>query len=422
MKVRVFFKFIFYIFPVLLILSCASGKISDFKTQSAEEEKNEHETETLSLCFAGDIMAHKPNFEMKNYGIIWDDVRHIISKADFSFANLETTIDDINPPQTYPKFRVHSSYADEAVKAGFNVFSLANNHINDHELSGINSTQIWAQKIAAKTKNSGRPVYFSGIRSKNEPFSYCIIQKGSWKILFIAATELLNQYTNTSYINFTPPSQKGRQDFIEHLKKLRTENNCDLFILSLHTAETEYSLVTSEKQNNFYLDLLNQAEVDIIWANHPHVVKPWSLVKKSQNPHNNLQESAIKPQKPKMPEKLIMRANGNTISAQRLEPNFSTPDDIHEYTGDSLLLNVILEKTASDTEFSGQKKNYPVRIKSVEPVFITTYIDSEWNFIIKRLNESFIEELKKEGKINWANYLTERKKILTDIKENTIWQ
>ena len=402
MKTDSFFSFFFSSIAALLIVSCTSGRIEDFKT-SLEDAENQVKPDTLKLCFAGDIMAHKPNFDMTDYSIIWDDIRAITGSSDFSFANLETTIDDINPAQTYPKFCVHSSYADEAVKAGFNVFSLANNHINDYELSGINSTQSWANKVSNDSKNSTRTVYFSGLHKKAEPFSYSYIEKNGWKILFIAVTELLNQYTYTSYINFVPPSTKGRAEFMESLKKLRSEHECDIFILSLHTAETEYELATTTKQNQYYLDLLNKADVDIIWANHPHVVKPWSRIYSSKS------------------DKLLMRANGNTISGQRWQPDFSNPSDIKEYTGDSVLLNVVLEKTPADTAYDLQTKKH-VQIKSIEPIFITTYIDSSWNFIIKRLNHSFISELEKEGRSDWAKYLKERKKIMKNTKENIIWQ
>ena len=192
---------------------------------------------------------------------------------------------------------------------------------------------------------------------------------------------------------------------MESLKKLRSEHECDIFILSLHTAETEYELKTSAKQNQYYLDLLNKADVDIIWANHPHVVKPWSRIISAEDSAHA--------------DKLLMRANGNTISGQRWQPDFSNPSDIKEYTGDSVLLNIVLEKTPADNALQAKKH---VQIKSIEPVFITTYIDSEWNFIIKRLNDSFISELEKEGRSDWAQYLKERKKIMEAIKENTIWQ
>lgn len=438
----------------MLFFSCAGRKIADFKDIEKVAENTDIIPDTISFCFAGDIMAHRENFSMKNYSIIWDDIRETVSSADFSFANIETVIDDNEAPQTYPNFSVHSDYIEEVVKAGFNVFSLANNHINDQGWKGINSTIKWSEKISLQT-DSSRKLYFSGLHYLGNDFSYCLIEKEGWKIIFIAATELLNQYNSLSYINYTEPTQKGRQRFIERLKKIKSENDCDLFILSLHTAETEYVLETSSKQNQFYMDLLNNAGVDIVWANHVHVARPWSVVvNKRETDKREADKLGVDKREADKREvdKLLMRANGNTISGQRRAPHFKTPEEIMEYTGDGLLLYVTFEKKvynggnsiedciAANTgktenrtggkptdDNSGEKKfelkpEKKIKLKSIEPIFITTYITPEWNFVIKKLDDNFIQSLEIQNRKTWAAYLKERKKLMEKIKGNTICQ
>jgi poly-gamma-glutamate synthesis protein (capsule biosynthesis protein) len=89
----------------------------------------------LVLTFAGDIMAHTVNFMMDDYRRIYEDLRPVLTADDLSFGNLETPVADSLPMSTFPSFNVHSAYLRAAVDGGFDVFSLANNHANDHASS-----------------------------------------------------------------------------------------------------------------------------------------------------------------------------------------------------------------------------------------------------------------------------------------------
>ena len=52
-----------------------------------------------------------------------------------------------------------------------------------------------------------------------------------------------------------------------------------------------------------------------------------------------------------------------------------------------------------------------------EPHLITTYITPGWQFVVKELNESFINSLDHAEVTNWAKYLTERKKLMEKVLE-----
>ena len=94
-------------------------------------------TSRLVLTFGGDIMAHTPNFSMADYSMIYADIEEIIQNDDLTFANLETPVHDGRPYENYPTFNVQPPYAQAAIDAGFDVFSLANNHSNDQGLEGM---------------------------------------------------------------------------------------------------------------------------------------------------------------------------------------------------------------------------------------------------------------------------------------------
>ena len=353
--------------------------------------------DTLLISFAGDLMAH--NVLWKNtddYDKMYDDVRDMLSASDLSLANMETPVDAKKPYSTYPDFNVHPDYADAAVRAGFNLFSLSNNHTNDKGLEGIQESEAYFSALAERTKDGPRPVHYSGLKDgKDAAFSYAHFEYKGWKILFLAVTEILNSWNSKDYINFIKQDTTARKEFKEYVKKLREDNPCDLFILSVHCGEPEYILTIAKEQLNFYHDLLENG-VDVVWANHPHVARDWEVVVDKER---------------QLPAKMIFSSQGNTISGQRPNPSFDFPTLVREYTGDGYITNV---------RFLRDEKG--IRIVSVHPVLITTYITTGKEYLIKRLTDDFIQELKDAGRDKWAKYLVSRRKLMKNIKGKLIWQ
>jgi len=378
---------------LFITVSCATGK----NLPSPQEHNTPQD---LTLLFAGDIMAHTPNFSMEDYDKIWKAINPLVSSCDLSFANIESPVMDSKAFSSYPDFNMQAQYPQAAINAGFNVFSIVNNHSNDQGLEGIEATREWSKNIQTQYKTSPRPLFFSGIRDyKNGEFTYQKIVINGWTVLFCAVTELLNRNTYTEYLNYVSSTEKSRTKFKEFLKKLREENNCDLFILSVHSDEAEYIADVNDARKKYYLSLL-ECGVDIVWANHPHVVRDWQTVGNEAD---------------MIPVKLIMYGNGNTISAQRTKPQFQKPSTPRDDTGDGLLLKVTFSKR-------GENGEIPPFIKKSEPYFITTYINENREFIIKYLNSEFISELTENENTKWASYLKERKIITERHKDNPIWQ
>ncbi len=352
--------------------------------------------DSILISFAGDLMAHNVLWKhTDDYDQMYDDVRDMLSASDLSLANMETPVDAKKPYSTYPDFNVHPDYADAAVRAGFNVFSLSNNHTNDKGLEGIQETEAYFTALAESTKESARPVWHSGLKDgKDADFSYAVVEAKGWKVLFLAVTEILNSWNSKDYINFIRQDASSRQEFKNYVKKLREDNPCDLFILSVHCGEPEYILTIAKEQLNFYHDLLENG-VDVVWANHPHVARDWEVSMNKQG----------------LPSKMVFYSQGNTISGQRPNPSFDFPTLVREYTGEGYITQVRFLKDEDG-----------ISIVSVNPVLITTYITTEKQYLIKRLNDSFIAELKDEGREKWAKYLEARRKLMKKIKGRLIWQ
>ena len=406
----------------LMLFSCATSKKA-VEEQAAQKEipaekpvivlpaaeqqgpGPEQISETISMIFAGDIMAHEENFRMDNFSIIWKDIVPLLKSSDLCFANIEGPVCSGLPWHAYPLFNMHASYANAAVAAGFNVFSLANNHANDQELTGIRGTQSWADACMKRTATTTRPVHAAGLKQADEPLSYQYFSVRNWKILFLPVTELLNSPRQTAYINYISSTAAGRTAFIQQAALLRKKHPCDIFIISVHSNEEEYIRTVSSARKSFYHSLISSGSADVVWSNHPHVVKEWEKFgKKSDGSITGL----------------IMYANGNTISGQRRDPQFNAPDTPRDYTGDGLLLRVIFSKKVYNKNTG--KIPEPVRITSAEPVLITTYIDPSDNYVIKQLDTALLTTLKQQGNKKWASYLQQRKILMEKIKGKTIWQ
>jgi poly-gamma-glutamate synthesis protein (capsule biosynthesis protein) len=328
-------------------------------------------------------MAHKVNFSIGDFSLIYADITDILHCDDLSFANLETPVLTNQPYQSYPTFNVHKAYSDAAIIAGFDVFSLANNHTGDQGRKGIIATKKLFDFYRKKN------IYSAGIKASTiaAAFTHELIEIKGRKILFVAITELSNSSSNLDLVDFIPPTKKSRAIFLQDIKKLRANNPCDIFILSVHSAEAEYVEAISDNRREYYYDVLD-AGVDILWVNHPHITKESQLI---------IDKGTGKV------KKLIMYSVGNTISGQRQKLDYDNPANAVDFRGDSYLyiVNVTFDKPL---------------IVEVENILITTYIDDKHRFVIRKLNDNFISTLNKQD----ARYYKTRKALMQQIPQTKI--
>lgn len=421
---------------LLALAISALFSLAFFSCQSAKRPRSKN----LRLLFAGDIMAHTQNFRMADYSLIWDDIREQVSAADFSFANLESPVMEERPFESYPTFNMQPSYPAAALDAGFNLISLANNHSNDQGSEGIKATALWAAQIEeachsrahadchsraptresfdkqiagssptmtasqaqkeapqteSKPQTRARPVFFSGLTADGQ-MSFREFFWHEYKIAFVAVTELLNTWKNYEEINYVPPTKKGRAAFVQKIAGIKEEHEPDLFIVSVHTSEEEYVLTVLPEVQAFYRALLD-AGADIVVSNHPHVVRPVELVAEKDT---------------KKIRKVIIYANGNTISGQRRALNYDDPNEIWNYTGDGQIVE--LEMALDEKGFFAL--NY-------KKSFISAYTpQGERSPVIKRLDENFIHSLRENGEKKNSRYYEARLEALKKIKEIWTWR
>ena len=280
----------------------------------------------ITLTFLGDLMAHRPNFEMRDFSRIYSGLGELLLEDDLTFANLEFVVDPDVPYSTYPRFNVHPPYVWAALEAGVDVFSLANNHTNDHGLAStfatLRSLELLRNQLADNYPD--RPMLtWSGIREAlGDPFEITPIQYRGWHIGFLSITDFLNDYTGSASTYLVPFWDRPAQERL--LDLIRQESpKYDLFILAFHSGD-EYVLEPPPRVQRM-LHALYDAGAHIVWGHHPHVIQPWE-VRYAQDLGQRVG--------------FIMPSMGNFISGQtwRLGPE----DGLlrRAYTGDTAVLRL----------------------------------------------------------------------------------
>ena len=222
--------------------------------------------ETLSLLFAGDAMGHEPQFQWAynpqtdtyNYEPNFRYVRPYIVKSDMAIVNLEVTLGG-KPYSGYPTFSTPDSYKDALVDCGFDVITLANNHILDRGKRGMERT---LDKVA-DCPNVG--AYRDSLdRANRYPL---ILELQGLRIALFNVTYGCNGFlpVKPNIVNFIDTAQIAAD-----LRSLEGKN-VDMKIMSIHWGD-EYVTKAIPKQRELARWLAEQG-FDLIIGGHPHVVE-----------------------------------------------------------------------------------------------------------------------------------------------------
>ncbi|MCR5303193.1 MAG: CapA family protein, partial [Lachnospiraceae bacterium] len=125
-----------------IILNTRSGEHrvyiwKDFGLEYVGESKGS----SVSVVCAGDNLIHPWLLRDKRYTRAYDRMKEIISAADIATVNQETVlVKDRGLISDYPRFALPAEIAGELVDTGFDVITLANNHMLDLGMYGVDST------------------------------------------------------------------------------------------------------------------------------------------------------------------------------------------------------------------------------------------------------------------------------------------
>ena len=226
----------------------------------------------VRLLFAGDAMQHSTQYKWAwnhtsktyNYEPNFRYLRPYLAEADINIVNFETTLS--GPPYAgYPRFRTPDAFFDAMVDAGFQVFTLANNHVLDGDKKGF-----------ARTLKRLSPYPYLGAymdtlqRSQQYPL---ILHIDGIKIALFNATYGTNGLlpVHPNCVNYIETEQ------IEiDLARSMLDTTIDLRVMYIHWG-TEYQL-----RHNAYQQGVGQwladLGIDLIIGGHPHVVQDYQVL------------------------------------------------------------------------------------------------------------------------------------------------
>lgn len=221
----------------------------------------------ITLLFTGDIMLDRGvEFAVNKYGqsdwkFPFFQTREFLKRADILFGNLEGPISDKGAKVgSIYSFRADPEVIDGLTYAGFDILSVANNHILDYSRLAMEDTFLRLEDAGIN--------YVGGGFSKKEARSPIIKEVKGTKIAFLAYTNAGSEYwqagENNSGIAWL--DEKIADDI-----KIAKEK-ADLVVVSMHFGE-EYQIQPNAGQRHFaYLAIDSGA--DLVVGHHPHVAQP----------------------------------------------------------------------------------------------------------------------------------------------------
>ena len=242
----------------------------------------------ISAVFVGDIMLSRYVAESVestfngDYDKLFEHIKPFLENRDIVFGNLEGVVTD-------QKFRVRGNivpilqnlrsgllsltnvccrfYTEyEAVaslkNAGFNVVSIANNHIGDAGISGIEDTIYNLENLQLE--------YVGGGMNPSDAHRPYIYSKNGINVCLVAYSNILSSETWEATETRAGISIYDDEKFARDIEQIK--DKCDIIIVSLHFGEEDDSAPDPEEIETTHY-IINKG-ADIIIGHHPHVIQP----------------------------------------------------------------------------------------------------------------------------------------------------
>lgn len=222
----------------------------------------------IILIFVGDIMLDRgvkymiEKYGQQDYKFPFLKITPHLKDADLLFGNLEGPISDKGRKVgSIYSFRMKPEAIEGLKFSGFDLLSLANNHIFDYGKLAFEDSLI-------RLKMAGIDYVGAGF-NEMEAYSGVIKQVNKTKIGFLALTNLGSESwaakENNSGIAWLTK---------ESLKKslARIRNQADLLFVSFHYGD-EYKKESNDFQREISHFAIDQG-ADLVVGHHPHVVQP----------------------------------------------------------------------------------------------------------------------------------------------------
>ncbi|MBB6401734.1 poly-gamma-glutamate synthesis protein (capsule biosynthesis protein) [Methanococcus maripaludis] len=189
---------------------------------------------------------------------LFGELKEIFPNGDIVFGNLEAPASNITEKSgIYTNyFRADPKKIQNLKNMGFNVLSIANNHIMEHGAISFKNT------VEELKKNNILPV---GLKNGFE-----VLNVKGLNVGFLGCSLINDFLDNHPYNNFT-----SENELIENVMVMREK--VDLLIISIHWGQ-EYVPYPSKEQVELGRKLIELGG-DIILGGHPHVLQGYEIYK-----------------------------------------------------------------------------------------------------------------------------------------------
>ncbi len=246
--------------------------INDLEEQAAADASAEPEPVTVHLTAYGDNLLHMgisaySQLEDGSYDFspIYSDISAAASGADIAIINQEVVLGGSELGISgYPNFNAPHEAADALAGAGFDVMTLATNHILDKGAEGVASMLDYIRTNFPDMLTTGAYL------SEEERGTIPVKEVSGVRIALLNYTYGLNGHSSSQvYINQI-------QDEVMLSDIARARDEADYVVVCMHWGE-ENQLEPSAEQKRLAA-LLADAGADLIIGTHPHVVQPMEVL------------------------------------------------------------------------------------------------------------------------------------------------
>jgi len=234
-----------------------------------------------SMAVCGDVMLGRgvaTAMAQKGMFYPFEQMAPYLQSADLTFGNLECSLSQQGTPIPGKGIWLRGDPGAAAAlrKAGFDVLSVANNHILDYDSPALLDTLEYLRNQEIDPVGAG-----SNLEEAVKPV---FKEVNGFKIAFVAATEMADIFWDYSYPRTfeakedRPGVQKLDPDqLVEAVAALKDE--VDLIVVSLHWG-TEYSDYPLEVQRETAHRLVD-AGAKLVLGHHPHCLQGMEVYKDS---------------------------------------------------------------------------------------------------------------------------------------------
>lgn len=256
------------------------------------------EDKIISFLACGDNIVYRPaayeaadravdGGRKYNFKPIYKNVADMIAAADVAFVNQETVIAGAEYGISgYPTFNTPEAIANDLAELGFDVVSLANNHILDMREAGLlNTINYWRDL----------PVLTVGAYL-DDAASIRVLERNGVRIAFLAYTYGANGRTvrkdSPLIVSFYKDPDKNSPTYGEIYEERLADDVAaahsvaDVVVVSVHWGNEDTQKVSGEQKK--VAAILCDAGADVILGHHPHVLQSIEYITSSDGTHSTL--------------------------------------------------------------------------------------------------------------------------------------